>query len=99
MVFSSVLKYEFEPLESTDTKFTSPHTDVSLVMDGSGYFDENCSPRVKEEHYLPQFRRHLAHLLHMGEKQVPCLPVSKGTLGKGGKDALFSSYQDSEEKI
>ncbi|MAT86856.1 MAG: hypothetical protein CMA25_07885 [Euryarchaeota archaeon] len=44
MVFSSVLKYEFEPLESTDTKFTSPHTAVSLVMDGSGYFDEDCSP-------------------------------------------------------
>ena len=42
MVFSSVLKYEFEPLESTDTKFTSPHTAVSLVMDGSGYFDEDC---------------------------------------------------------
>ncbi|DAC15518.1 MAG TPA: hypothetical protein D7H86_01070, partial [Candidatus Poseidoniales archaeon] len=44
MVFSSVLKYEFDPLESTDTKFTSPHTDVSLVMDGSGYFDADCSP-------------------------------------------------------
>ena len=44
MVFSSVLKYELDPLESTETKFTSPHTAVSLVTDGSGYFDENCSP-------------------------------------------------------
>ena len=44
MVFSSVLKYEFDPLESTETKFTSPHTAVSLVEDGPGYFDYNCSP-------------------------------------------------------